>query len=124
MPIRISNTDVDRPEGFNSAAVKSNGLVFTSGNVGLNYETGEYSESVEEQAHQAFKNVKKTLETSGAGLDTVLKVLLFISDGNDGPKINEIYKTYFSEKPARSCVIVQFPNPKIKLELECVAECK
>lgn len=120
--IRISNTEVGRPEGFNSAAVKTNGLVFTSGNVGIDYTTGEYPESVEEQAHNAFKNLEATLKTSGSSLSQVVKVLLFISNGEDGPKINEIYTKYFSEKPCRACVIVQFPNPKIKLELECVAE--
>lgn len=122
MAISIKSTDIGRPDGFNSAAYKSNGLVFTSGNVGIDYSTGEYPEALEDQVHNCFKNLKQTLEGSGSSLEKVLKALVFVSNGDNVAKINEIYQTYFTGRPARACVIVQFPNPKILIEVECVAE--
>ncbi|CAN3375266.1 hypothetical protein DIURU_002162 [Diutina rugosa] len=104
-----------------SPAYKSNGLVFTSGNVG-NDGSGQFPTDVAEQTELAIANLANTLKNSNSGLDKVLKVLLFISNGDDASKVNEVYSKYFPHQPARSCVIVQFPNKSIKVELECVAE--
>lgn len=120
--IQIKSSDIGRPEGFNSAAYKSNGLVYTSGNVGIDYTTGQYPESLEDQIHNAFQNLKGALEGSGSSIDKVIKVLLFINDGSYIEKVNELYQQVFISRPARSCVIVLFPNKNIKIELECVAE--
>lgn len=109
------------PIGILSPAYKSNGHVFTSGCVG-SLPDGSIADTVEEQTELAIKNLSTILATSGSSLDKVLKVLLFIADPADGPKVNEIYAKYFLQKPARSCVVVAFPNGKIKVELECVAE--
>lgn len=103
-----------------SPAFKSNGHVFTSGSVGNN-DKGEFPEDVAEQTELAIKNLEKVLVASGSSLDKVLKVLLFISNGADAPKVNEVYHKYFPHAPARSCIIVAFPNNKIKVELESVA---
>ncbi|ODV96091.1 hypothetical protein PACTADRAFT_75271 [Pachysolen tannophilus NRRL Y-2460] len=105
-----------------SPAYKSNGHVFTSGCVGTDPKTGELPTDVTEQTENAIKNLKIVLETSQSSLDKVLKVLLFISNAEDAPKINAVYAKYFTSKPARSCVIVAFPNSSLKVELECVAE--
>lgn len=64
------------------------------------------------------------LKASGSSLDKVLKVLLFVAHPADAAKVNEVYAKYFTTKPARSCIVVGFPNPEIKVELECVAEYK
>lgn len=104
-----------------SPAYKLNGHVFTSGSVGTD-ETGNIPDSVEEQTENAIKNLEAVLKFSGLDLKRVLKVLLFISDGTNAAAVNKVYSKYFINQPARSCVIVQFPNPLIKVELECVAE--
>lgn len=104
-----------------SPAYKLNGHVFTSGSIGTN-ESGELPVSVEEQTENAIKNLESVLKFSGSDLKRVLKVLLFISDGKDAATVNKVYAKYFVNQPARSCVIVQFPNSNIKVELECVAE--
>lgn len=88
----------------------------------MDYATGTYPEDLEQQIHNAFNNLKATLEGAGSSIEKVLKVLLFISDGLYINKINEIYQQVFVSRPARSCVIVLFPNKSIMLELECVAE--
>lgn len=122
MAIKVTNTEAKRPEGgLHSAAFRSNGLVFTSGNTGVDYATGEMPEALEKQVINAIENLKTTLEASHSGIDKVLKVLLFISDESYITTVNRIYATYFKHKPARSCIVCKFPNQKLKVELECVA---
>lgn len=99
-------------------------LVYTSGCVGTDPATGEIPEDLEQQARLAFANLKAVLEASGSSMDNILKVLLFVADGSYATVVNKVYKEYFPARPARSCIVVGFPSPALKLELECVAEAK
>ncbi|KAH3667509.1 hypothetical protein OGAPHI_003158 [Ogataea philodendri] len=103
-----------------SPAYKSNGHVFTSGSVGFAPD-GTISEDVSVQTKYAIEALENVLKKSGSSLDKVLKVLLFISNREDAAAVNAVYKQYFKTQPGRSCVIVQFPDARIKVELECVA---
>ena len=86
-------------------AVEANGLIFTSGQLGLIPESGELPEGVEAQAHQSLKNLAAVLEAAGSSLSHVVKTNVFLDDINDFAKVNEIYAQYFQgEAPARSCV--------------------
>ena len=86
-------------------AVEANGLIFTSGQLGLIPETGELPEGVEAQAHQSLKNLAAVLEAAGSSLGHVVKTNVFLDDINDFAKVNEVYAQYFQgEPPARSCV--------------------
>ncbi|GAV53921.1 hypothetical protein ZYGR_0AK04230 [Zygosaccharomyces rouxii] len=98
-------------------------LVFTSGCLGTD-DQQELPECPAEQTKNAFENLAKVLKASGSSLDDVIKVLLFVRDPALVPVVNRIYQRYFPEKPARSCVVVKFPNPKVQVELECVAVAK
>lgn len=119
---QLSWEDIDRKgNSLLSPAYKSNGHVFTSGCLGTD-SSGSLPEDVTEQTENAILNLKHVLEVSGSSLDKVLKVLLFIGDRADQPAVNQVYKKYFTSHPARSCVIIGFPNPKVKVELECVAQ--
>ncbi|KAH3671343.1 hypothetical protein OGAPHI_000566 [Ogataea philodendri] len=104
-----------------SPAYKSNGHVFTSGSTGKD-SNGQFPSDPKAQTHLAIKHLEKVLQASGSSLEKVLKVLLFIADPKDAAAINSVYKLYFPNKPARSCVVVKFPNSDIKVEMECVAE--
>lgn len=120
-PQKVTWSDVNQPHiSLLSPAFKSNGHVFTSGSVGSGSD-GEFPESVTEQTENAIKNLEQVLLASDSSLDKVLKVLLFISNGDDAAQVNEVYSKYFPHAPSRSCVIVAFPNKKIKVELESVA---
>ncbi|AQZ11666.1 (ZYRO0D09856g) [Zygosaccharomyces parabailii] len=96
-------------------------LVFTSGCVGTD-SSQNLPECPVEQAKNAFENLSKVLEASGSSLDNVLKVLLFVRDPAIAPSVNRIYQKYFPGKPARSCIVVAFPDARIHVELECVAQ--
>jgi 2-iminobutanoate/2-iminopropanoate deaminase len=100
---------------------KDEDILFTSGNVGTDPKSGEVPEDLRAQAKNALENLKTTLEAGGSSLDNVLKVLLFVADGSYAATVNEVYKEYFPGSPARSCIVVSFPDPKLKLELECIA---
>lgn len=120
-PIKTTWEQVEQaPISILSPAYKSNGHVFTSGSVGSDA-NGVIPDSVELQTEIAIKNLEKVLVASGSSLDKVMKVLLFIADGSDAAAVNSVYSKYFPHAPARSCVIVAFPNKQIKVELESVA---
>lgn len=103
-------------------AVEANGLIFTSGQIGLIPETGELQNGIEAQTHQVFKNLQAVLETAGSDLDCAVKTSVFLDDINDFGKVNEIYAEYFKgETPARSCVeVAKLPKGAL-VEIEVIA---
>ena len=104
-----------------SQAIEVNGMVFTSGVIPVATQTGVIPATIEEQANQAFSNLKNLIEASGATIDKVIKTTVFIKEMNDFGKINEIYATYFKEPfPARSCVEVARLPKDVMLEVEAV----
>lgn len=103
-------------------AVEANGLIFTSGQIGLIPETGELQNGIEAQTHQVFKNLQAVLEAAGSDLDHAVKTSVFIDDINDFAKVNEIYAEYFTgDTPARSCVeVAKLPKGAL-VEIEVIA---
>ena len=91
-----------------SQAIKANGLVFISGQGGINPETGKLVEGgVEAETLQAMKNIEAILKEAGTDFSKVVKTTCFLADINDFAKFNAIYAEYFTSKPARSCVAVK-----------------
>ena len=101
----------------------SDGLVFTSGQIGLVPETGELIEGgIEAQTRQVCENIKAILEEAGTDLTKVVKTLCFLKDINDFGVFNGIYAEYFTEKPARSCVGGASLPKGALVEIEVIAE--
>lgn len=120
---QISTNNAPQAIGPYSQAIISNGLMFCSGQIPINPETGAIVEGLEAQAHQVFKNIKNLLEAGGTSINNVIKTSVFIKDMNDFGKINEIYAEYFTEPfPARSCVEVTRLPKDVLLECEVIAE--
>lgn len=103
-------------------AVEANGMIFTSGQLGLAPDTGILEEGIEAQTHQSLKNLQTVLEAAGSDLDHVVKTSVFLDDINDFAKVNEIYAQYFKgDTPARSCVqVAKLPKGGL-VEIEAVA---
>ena len=98
-------------------------LLFASGQIPVDPETGIIPEGIEAQATQSLKNVKAIVEAAGSSMDKVIKTTVFMKDMNDFAKINEIYAEYFTEPyPARSCVEVARLPKDVLLETEVIAE--
>lgn len=106
-----------------SQAIKSNGLVFTSGQTAINPVTGNVEETtIEGQTEQIMKNLGEVLKEAGTSFDNAIKTVCFLADMNDFAKFNEIYGKYFTSKPARSCVAVKTLPKNVLAEVEVIAE--
>lgn len=105
-----------------SQAQKIGNLVFTSGQIPLNPETGELVTEIKSATKQSLENVKAILEAAGTSLDNVVKTVVYIKDMNDFTLVNEVYATYFTENPpARSCVeVARLPKDAL-VEIEAIA---
>ncbi len=106
-----------------SQAVRTESLVFTAGQVGLNPETGELVEGgIEAQTRQVLTNLKHVLEAADSGLNFVVKTTVFLKDMNDFAKMNAVYAEFFGENPpARSTIAVAALPKGALVEIECVA---
>jgi len=105
-----------------SHAVVSGGLVWLSGQLGLDPATGELAGTVEEQTERAAKNLAAVLEAAGSSLDRVVKTTCFLSDLSLFARFNETYAKFFASKPARSCVQVAALPKGALVEIDAVAE--
>jgi len=106
-----------------SQGIAARGLLFCSGQIPLNPETGDIAgTTVKEQTRQVIKNLKAVLEAGGSSLDKVLKTTCFLSDMGDFAPFNEVYGEYFTGKPARSTVAVKELPRKVLVEIEAIGE--
>ncbi len=119
---RISTDKSPAAIGPYSQALSSGNIVFVSGQIPINAQTGTMADTIEEQATQSLTNVKNILEAAGLTMKNVIKTSVFLSDLNDFSKVNEIYAQFFTEPyPARSCVQVAAIPKGAKVEIECIA---
>lgn len=100
------------------------GLLFASGQIPLDPETGEIvGSTIEEQTAQVMKNVAAILEAAGTDFDHVVKTTCFLSDMNDFAAFNAEYAKSFGEvRPARSAVAVEKLPKGALVEVEVIAE--
>ncbi len=99
----------------------ANGFIFTSGQLGIDAETGKYEDCIKWQTEKSCQNVKAILEEAGSDLDKVVKTTCFLADMNDFAVFNEIYARYFTSKPARSTVAVKTLPKNMLCEIEAIA---
>ena len=98
-------------------------LVFTSGQIALNPDTGVLEgNDITAQTHRVCQNLKAVLEAAGSSLDNALKTVCFLKNMDDCGAFNEVYTLYFPNKPARSCVAVQALPKNALVEIEVIAE--
>jgi len=105
-----------------SQGIKFGNILFLSGQIPINPATGDIPKSIEEQFHQALKNLQAVVEAGGSSLDRVLKVTIFLTDMNNFGTVNAVYSQYFKEDPpARSCIEVSKLPKGVDIEIEAVA---
>jgi len=105
-----------------SSAVKAGDYIFLSGTIGYVDETGNEVIGIEAQTKQCLENLKRALEPLGSSLSDVVKVTVFLIKAEDWVRMNEVYKQYFQvDMPARTSVITGLANPKMLIEIECIA---
>ena len=118
----ISTDKAPAAIGPYSQAFKVKGLLFTSGQVALNPQTGEVvGADIEAQAEQCCKNIGAILEAAGTDYSKVIKTTCFLADMKDFGAFNAVYAKYFTGKPARSCVAVRELPKQVLCEIEAIA---
>ncbi len=107
---------------YSQAMVVGN-LVFTSGQIPLDPETGMMvGDNITEQTHRVCKNLEAVLAAAGASMQSVVKTVCYLSDMDHFAAFNEVYAQYFTENPARSCVAVKALPKGSMVEVEVIAE--
>ena len=103
-------------------AIKTNGFVFTSGQIAINPQTGNVeATTIEGQTEQVIANIAAVLEEAGSSFDNVVKTTCFLADIADFGAFNGVYEKYFTSKPARSCVAVKDLPKAVLVEIEILA---
>lgn len=123
MKKQISTTNAPAAIGPYSQAIEANGIVFVSGQLPVNPETGEFAEGgIKELTRQSLTNMKNILAEVGLTMDNVVKTTVFLADMADFAAMNEVYASFFEGvAPARSAVAVKTLPKNALVEIECIA---
>ncbi len=119
----VSSKDAPKAIGPYSQAIKANGLLFTSGQVGLDPASGELvSADFAAQVRRAFENLKAVLQAGGSDFRRVTKATVYLTDMANFQTMNGIYSEYFGDhKPARTTVAVSGLPKAALIEIDLVA---
>jgi 2-iminobutanoate/2-iminopropanoate deaminase len=119
----VQTSKAPKAIGPYSQAVVANGFLFTSGQIGLDPESGLIVEGgVEKETVRALDNLGAVLEAGGASFATVVKTTIFLKSMSDFQAVNQIYTTYAGkEPPARSTVEVSGLPKGALVEIEAIA---
>ena len=118
----ISTDKAPAAIGPYSQAIAVGNLVFTSGQIPINPQSGLVeAEGITAQAEQVMINLDAVLSAAGTSLDNAVKTTCFLSDMSDFAAFNEVYSKYFKGNPARSCVAVKTLPKGVLCEVEVIA---
>lgn len=119
----IETTEAPAAIGPYSQAVKTGNLLFVSGQIPLNPQTGTLvTDGIEAETHQVMKNVQAILTAAGTTLEAVVKTTIFLKSMEDFAAVNTVYASYFSGNyPARETVEVSRLPKDARVEISVVA---
>ncbi len=108
-----------------SQAVLANGILFTSGQIGINPSNGELiTDDLEKETHQVMQNLKAILESQNLDFSQVIKTTIFLKNMDDFALVNEIYSSYFNTQnyPARETVAVRTLPKDVNVEISMMVK--
>jgi 2-iminobutanoate/2-iminopropanoate deaminase len=119
----VSTTNAPTAIGPYSQAIDAGGLVFCSGQVGIDPATKKLADGIEAQTDQALQNLAAVLQAAGLSMADVVKTTLWLIDPADFAAVNTVYARHFREPaPARSAPIVAaIPLPGARISIEAIA---
>ncbi len=119
----IHTADAPAAIGPYSQAVAVNNLLYTSGQIALDPNSGELKdESLSQETHQVMTNMEAVLKAGSTSFEHVVKTTIFLKDMNDFNAVNEIYATYFKDSfPARETVQVAKLPKDVRVEISMIA---
>ena len=123
MKTKIETSDAPSAPGLLSQAVVSNGTIYVAGQIHSTSDGKLVEGTTEEKVHQVMKNLAAILKAAGLDFSDVVKVNVYVTDIADMPKLNEVYKTYFTSEPLpiREAVCVKALPLGATVEMSIVA---
>ena len=120
---KIQTTNIPVPKGHYSPAVEHNGLIYVSGQIPVDFETGKLETgAIETQTELVLRNLEKILHASNSDLEHVLQMTIYVSDMELWDRVNEVYKQILgNHKPARAIVPVKDLHYGTKIEIQAIA---
>ena len=119
---RLTPPGVPTPRGPYSPAVRAGDFIFVAGQVPVDPATDTLSSGdIQHETRMVLNNIRRILEGAGATMADVVRVGVYIKDGSDFAKMNEVYAEFFGQdKPARTTIVNGFVAD-IKVEIDCIA---
>ena len=119
----ISTNNAPLAIGAYSQAVLVNGMLYISGQIPINPNSGELVVGIEKETHQVMENLKAILQAADMGFSNVVKTSIFLTDMAVFPLVNDIYSSYFSgnEFPARETIQVAGLPKGVNIEISMIA---
>ncbi len=119
----ISTNKAPQAIGPYSQAVRFDNLLFVSGQIPIEPESGEIlKENIKEQTKQILENLNSVLTAGGSSLNNVLRTTIFLTNLDDYAAVNEMYAQFFGEsQPARSTVQVSRLPMDVQIEIDAIA---
>ena len=123
---QIQPENIPAPKGHYSPAIEHRGLIYVSGQLPINHQTGEVETgAIELQTELALRNVEAILLEANSDLNHVLQLTIYVSEMDDWDKVNEVYARILGEhKPARAIVPVKDLHFGTKIEIQAIAAVK
>ena len=107
---------------YSQAILAGNGMLFISGRIPVNPETGKVPETIAEQTEQVFKNIEAILTEAGYSFKDVVKTTCLLNSMDDFAAMNEVYAKYYNEMlPARAAYAVEKLPMGVLVEIETIA---
>jgi 2-iminobutanoate/2-iminopropanoate deaminase len=120
---RINPAGIPAPKNPYSLAVRAGDFLFVSGQGPIDQTTNQYSfGDIQHETRIVLGNIQRILEGCGASVSDVVKCSVFLKDGGDFQAMNAVYAEFFGDqKPARTTVEAKFAEPRMKVEIDCIA---
>jgi len=121
-PVFHKSHEPKKSEAPFSDVVEANGFLFLAGQVGMDHTTRTLVEGgIKDETKQCIENIKAVLAEHNSSLDKVVKCTVVLKDINDFAAFNEVYKTYFPNKPARTTFAASGLAVGAHIEIDVIA---
>lgn len=111
-----------KPKGPYSQAVIYNGLLYISGQVPLDPETGlMVRATIEEETDVVMNNIRTIVTGAGTRMEDILKITCYLADIDDYGRFNEVYKKYFPQDPPARTMLQAGKLPlDVQVEIDAI----